>query len=91
MIHEYDVPQDVMTLDYENKSVISIANNLVQHIKMKHIDIRHHFIRDLVNYKIISLKHVSTKNQFSDIYTIALDTAQFEKLRATLGVYFPEF
>ena len=48
MLAEYCVGQDVMTLFDDNISAINISKNSVQHSKTKHIEIRHHFIRDLV-------------------------------------------
>ena len=90
MMDEYDVPQEVVTLDCDNTSAINIAKNPVQHSKTKHIEIRHHYIRDLVNYKILSLEHVSTENQLADIFTKPLDMIKFEKLHFALGVCIPD-
>ncbi|WJX82941.1 hypothetical protein P8452_65643 [Trifolium repens] len=65
-LKEYDVEQDVLTLYCDNLSAINISKNLVQHSKTKHIDIRHHFIRDLVKRKMVTLEHVATKEQIAD-------------------------
>ena len=86
MLSEYNVRQDVMTLFCDNLSAINISKNPIQHSRTKHIDIRHHFIRDLVEDKVIILEHVSTENQLADIFTKALDAVQFERLRGRLGV-----
>ena len=86
MLTEYNVTQDVMTLFCDNLSAINISKNPIQPSRTKHIDIRHHFIRDLVEDKIINLEHVSTENQLADIFTKALDAVQFENLRRRLGV-----
>jgi hypothetical protein len=67
-------------------SAINISKNPVQHSKTKDIDIRHHFIRDLVENKIVTLEHVGTKEQVADIFTKALDAIQFEKLRGKFGI-----
>jgi hypothetical protein len=67
-------------------SAINISKNPVQPSKTKHIDIRHHYIRDLVENKIVTLEHVGTKEQVADIFTKALDANQFEKLRGKLGI-----
>ena len=75
-----------MTLFCDNLSAINISKNPIQHSRTKHINIRHHFIRDLVEDKVINLEHVSTDNQLADIFTKALDTVQFENLRRRLGV-----
>lgn len=86
MLKEYNVEQDVMTLYCDNMSAINISKNPVQHSRTKHIDIRHHYIRDLVDDKVITLKHVDTEEQIADIFTKALDANQFEKLRGKLGI-----
>ena len=64
----------------------SISKNLIQHSKTKHIDIRHHFIRDLVKDKVVTLEHVTIEEQLADIFTKALDVKQFERLRSKLGI-----
>jgi hypothetical protein len=86
MLEEYDVQQNVLTLYCDNLSAINISKNPIQHSRTKHIDIRHHFIRDLVEDKIVTLEHVTTEEQLADIFTKALDIKQFEKLRSKLGV-----
>ena len=86
MLTEYNVTQDVMTLYCDNLSTINISKNPIQHSRTKHIDIRHHFIRDLVEEKTIKLEHVATELQLADIFTKALDANQFENLRGKLGI-----
>jgi hypothetical protein len=86
MLKEYNVMQDTMTLYCDNLSAINISKNHVQHSRTKHIDIRHHFIRNLVEGKVVVLEHVTTSEQLADIFTKALDAVQFEKLRGKLGI-----
>ena len=86
MLTEYNVTQYVMTLYCDNLSTINISKNPIQHSRTKHIDIRHHFIRDLIDEKTIKLEHVSTELQLADIFTKALDSNQFENLRVKLGI-----
>lgn len=50
-----------MTLYCDNLSAINISKNLVQHIRTKHIDIKHDFIRGLLEYEIVNLKHIATE------------------------------
>ncbi|BBH09902.1 transposable element gene [Prunus dulcis] len=45
----------------------------IQHSRTKHIDIRHHFIRELVEENVLSLEFVSTEKQLADIFTKPLD------------------
>ncbi|CAM8982498.1 unnamed protein product [Rhodiola kirilowii] len=86
MLEEYEVEKDAMTLYCDNMSAINISKNPVQHSRTKHIDIRHHFIRELVKKKVITLKHVSTEKHLADIFTKPLDNVQFETLRSSLGL-----
>lgn len=58
MLVEYGVEQDVMILFCDNISAINISKNPVQHSETKHIEIRHHFIRDLVEDKKIKLEYI---------------------------------
>src|SRR3954463_7367962 len=86
MVTEYNVTHDVMTLYCDNLDAINTSNNFIQHSRTKHIDIRHHYIRDLVENKTIVLEHVATNLQLADIFTKALDANQFENLRSKLGI-----
>ncbi|KAA0066405.1 gag-pol polyprotein [Cucumis melo var. makuwa] len=58
MLLEYGFDQDTMTLYCDNMSAIDISNNPVQHSRTRHIDIRHHFIPELVKDKVIKLDHI---------------------------------
>ncbi|KAL0560154.1 hypothetical protein IC582_000548 [Cucumis melo] len=86
MLNEYEIIQDVITLYCDNMSAIDISKNPVHHSRTKHIDIRHHFIRDLIENKVITLQHVRSNSQLADIFTKPLDATTFEHLRACLGV-----
>ena len=58
-----------MPIKCDNTSVISISKNHMQHSRTKHIEIRHHFIRDHAQKGDITLEFVSIKDQFADIFT----------------------
>lgn len=75
-----------MTLYCNNMSTINISKNLVKHSRTKHIDIRHHFIRELVESKVIALEHVQTDKQLANIFTKLLDDKYFESLRVAMGL-----
>ena len=64
----------------DNKSAISVTNNPVQHSKTKHIDIRHHFIRDCAEKKMIELEKVDSLDNLADLYTKAFDRTRFATL-----------
>ena len=64
----------------DNNAAISITNNPVKHSKTKHIDIRHHFIRDCAEKKLIELQKVGTLDNLADLYTKAFDKTRFAML-----------
>ena len=70
----------------DNTSAIQITQNPVQHTKTKHIQIRHHFIRDNVEKGKVSLHYVSTTEQLADIFTKALDDQTTSYLITELGM-----
>ena len=75
-----------MCIFCDNTSAINLSKNLVQHSKSKIIEIQYHFIRDLVEEKIVWLEFINTNNQNADIFTKPLDGPRFESLRKTIGV-----
>ena len=60
-LSDYGISQDTMVVYCDNSSAINISKNPVQHFKTKHLEIRYHFIRDLVERKIVSLEYIPTK------------------------------
>jgi hypothetical protein len=70
----------------DNESAIKLVNNPVQHSRTKHIDIRHHFLRDHEAKGDIELFHVSAEKQLADIFTKPLDEIRFCFLRSELNI-----
>jgi hypothetical protein len=70
----------------DNESAIKLANNPISHSRTKHIDIRHHFLRDHETKGDIDLRHVSTEKQLADIFTKPLDESRFCFLRSELNI-----
>ena len=83
---DYGVVLDRITLLCDNESAVKIANNPVQHSRTKHIDIRHHFLRDHVASNDILLCGVRSEDQLADIFTKPLDESTFCRLRSELNV-----
>ena len=75
-----------MVVYYDNSSAIDISKNPVQHFKTKHIEIRDHFIRDLVERNIVTLEYIPIERQNADIFTKPLDRSKFETLRQVIVV-----
>ena len=70
----------------DNRRVIAITENPVQHSRTKHIDIRYHFIREHVMNGTIELHFVPSEKQLADIFTKPLDEYTFSRLVSELGL-----
>jgi hypothetical protein len=70
----------------DNESAICLADNPVEHSHTKHIDIRHHFLRNHQQRGDIDIYHISTENQLADIFTKPLDEKRFCRLHSELNV-----
>ncbi|GJZ09604.1 retrovirus-related pol polyprotein from transposon TNT 1-94 [Tanacetum coccineum] len=85
-LKDYRFDFNKIPLYYDNKSAIALCYNNVQHSRSKHIDIRHHFIQEQVENRVVELYFVETNYQFADILTKALPRERFEFLLPRLGM-----
>ncbi|GJX83503.1 putative ribonuclease H-like domain-containing protein [Tanacetum coccineum] len=69
----------------DNESTICIVKNPVFHSKTKHIQIRHHFIRDCYEQRLINVVKVHTDDNVADLLTKGFDLARFNFLVVTIG------
>ena len=72
-----------MILYCDNTSAINISKNPVMHAKTKHIAIKYHHVRKLVEDKQVKMEYIHTKEQIADTKPLPKDT--YEYLRGTLG------
>ncbi len=64
----------------DNEGCEALATNAITTAKTKHIDIRHHFVRDLVTYKTLEIVWLSTTEMIADILTkCSLPTSEHKK------------
>ena len=67
-----EIQSSATILYCDNKSAIQLAQNPIHHNKSKHFDMKYHFIRDMVEKKIVELRHISTLDNVVDIFTKAI-------------------
>lgn len=88
LLEELGVHKEKPTVIMEdNQGAIAIAQNPVNHSRTKHIDIRHHYVREAIQDGIITLEYCSTKEMVADLLTKPLPKVQFQKLRELMGVH----
>nr|GEZ17054.1 hypothetical protein [Tanacetum cinerariifolium] len=85
-LSDYDIHYKMVPIFCDNTSAIAISNNLVLHSRIKHIDIRYHFIKDHILKGDIELHFIFTEYQLADIFTKPLDEPTFTTLKAELGM-----
>ncbi|GKD36270.1 retrovirus-related pol polyprotein from transposon TNT 1-94, partial [Tanacetum coccineum] len=77
-LSDYGFAYNRIPMYCDNKSAIALCCNNVQHYRSKHIDIRHHFIREQVEKGVVELYFVRTEYQLANIFTKALPRERFE-------------
>ncbi|GJU05880.1 putative ribonuclease H-like domain-containing protein [Tanacetum coccineum] len=73
----YNFIHNVINID--NNNTICIIENPVQHSKTKHIEIRHHFIRDCNARKLIQMVKIHTDHNVADLLTKGFDARRHVK------------
>ena len=86
LLLDYGICQKHLTIYCDNTSATNISKNLVQHSETKHIEIRHHFIHELVEDGILTLEFIHTDDQKVDLFIKPLDGRRFEFLRQNIGI-----
>jgi hypothetical protein len=70
----------------DNQSAIAIAKNPESHSRMKHIDLRYHFIQERVKDGSLELLYIPTGDQLADALTKALPNVKLNELRDRMGL-----
>ncbi|BAU02475.1 hypothetical protein VIGAN_11201500, partial [Vigna angularis var. angularis] len=73
-------------LKIDNISAINLAKNPVSHGRSKHIEVKFHFLRDMVNKERIALVYCKTEVQLADLFTKPLKVDRFDSLKKSIGV-----
>nr|GEZ56816.1 copia protein [Tanacetum cinerariifolium] len=83
---DYDIRLNDIPIMCDIKGAIDLSKNPVQHSRTKHIEIRHHFLRDNVQKGNISIEKVASEDNIADIFTKPLKHEVFNHLRIGLGI-----
>ena len=77
---------DTTVILCDNQSGIRMTENPVFHDRSKHIDIRYHFIRDMVQRGAVRLDHIRTDEQVTNILTKPLGKDKLLMFCESLGI-----
>jgi hypothetical protein len=74
-MRDFGVRFERVPLMCDHTSVISVAQNPVFHKKMRHVERRHHFLRDYVEKGDIEMRCIDTERLLADIFTKPLNSS----------------
>ena len=77
---------DATCIYCDNQSCVKFSENPVFHDKSKHIEVKYHYIRDMVHRGVVKLQYVVMDKQIVDVLTKTLARVKFEYFREKLGV-----
>jgi hypothetical protein len=83
---QFDLEMEAIMILCDNQSCIEMTQNHVFHDKSKHIEIRYHYICDMVLRGAIKLQYVITNEKVAYVLTKSLSCVKFEHFRDKIGV-----
>jgi len=87
LLSELEVPQKYPTLLYcDNQGAIALVRNPVHHSRTKHIEVRHHKIREWVDTGAINVRYCPTEEMLADMFTKAISREKLEKAARALNL-----
>ena len=77
---------DATCIYCNNQICVKLSKNLMFHDKLKHIEIKYHYIMDMVQKGVVKLQYVAIDEQIADVLMKPLARVKFEYFRENLGV-----
>jgi len=88
LMQELGLVLDGRSLVYcDNQPAIAVSKNGIKSERTKHVDVKYHFVTEMINNKTIEVKYLQTDKQQADILTKPLDKNKFETFRSQLMMY----
>ncbi|MCO5550600.1 hypothetical protein L7F22_065452 [Adiantum nelumboides] len=86
LVTDLGIKEETPMLHCDSQSAIQLARNPVYHSKTKHVDVKYHFIREMVEDKQVQLVKVHTTDYPTDLLTKGLPGESFAHCRKLLSV-----
>lgn len=79
-------PIEACTIHGDNKTSIILTKNAESQARTKHIDVQHHYIRELVADKEVTIEWICSASMLADGFTKALSVDNFRRHKSLLGM-----
>ena len=86
MLDDLGVEQDILKINCDGMSAIYLARNQVYHARTKHIDVRYHFVQEILEEGDIDLLKIHTSENPADMLTKVVSGVKFAHCKALLHV-----
>jgi len=87
-LEDYQIIENCIPIYCDNTAAICLSKNHILHSRAKHIEIKHHFIRDYVQKRVLDIQFIDTDHQWADIFTNPLTVERFNFIKKNLNMYF---
>jgi len=87
-LEDYQIIANSIPIFCDNIVAICSSKNPILHSTAKHIEIKHHFIRDYVQKGILDIQFIDTEHQWTDIFTKPLNVERFYFIKKNLNMHF---
>ena len=78
LVEDLGLAQEQIDVYFDSQSAIHLAKNQVYHARTKHIDVRYHFIREIMEDGEIQLQKIGTKHNPADMLTKVVSGIKFK-------------
>jgi hypothetical protein len=86
-LQEVEIFEDLpFKIKCDNMAAITLTKNMSGHSRLKHIDIKHHWIQEAVKSGDIFVTYIPSEDNIVDLFTKTLPRPQFEKLVKRMGL-----
>jgi len=87
-LEDFQIYANSIPIFCDNTAAICLSNNSILHSRAKHIEIKHHFIKNYVQKGILDIQFIDTKNQCADIITKPLTVERFDFIKKNLNMHY---
>jgi len=79
MIGKMGIVQDCMIVYCDSQSIIHLIDNQIYHVRTKHINIKLHFIRHIIEFGEVRIEKITSKKHSIDLFMKSLPRLRFKR------------